>query len=219
MSHQEDALKLPLYPSSNNCPRCNTSAVANCKCLLECKQCRHCGFEWRTKHINPARQDYPMHAGHPVNGGQLGLFYRDLECVLVHPNAIMPSYGREGDACLDLYPVESPMISVGEQVMIDTGVVIGIPLGYEGVIRGRGGNTNNGLWTFHGTIDSNFRDSIRVIMQNRSDHPRFIDGTSKDRKAIAQIAIKPIPMWRPVQVESLSKTNRGKNMLGSSDRS
>lgn len=138
----------------------------------------------------------------------------DLGFKRLDDRAILPSYGRPGDACLDLFAIEDHEVFVGAQVQIRTGLACEIPAGYEMVIRGRGGITNGRLWTFHGTVDSNYRDEILVLMENR--HPykshRIVAG-----KAFAQIAVKPIPTWKPCWVEELSATNRGAGRFGSSD--
>lgn len=138
----------------------------------------------------------------------------DLGFKRLDNRAILPSYGRPGDACLDLFAIEDQEVFVGSQVQIRTGLACAVPAGYEMVIRGRGGKTNQRLWCFHGTVDSNYRDEILVLMENR--HPYKVHRIEAG-KAFAQIAVKPIPTWQPCWLEDLGETNRGGGRFGSSD--
>lgn len=136
----------------------------------------------------------------------------DLRFKRIHPAAKLPSYGREGDAGLDVFALSDIAIQPGEQVCINTGLACEVPRGHEMVVRGRGGKTNEGVWAFHGTIDSNFRDEIKIIMVNHSQKVIEI----KEGKAFVQVVCKPVPTWNPIWADELSPSNRD-GMFGSSD--
>lgn len=130
----------------------------------------------------------------------------------LRPNAKLPVYSRPGDACMDIHCYENVYIPVGEQKAIPTGIAVELAPGYEMRVRGRGGLTNDGIWCFHGTIDSNYRGEIMVILNNQSDSPWYVDSGSR----IAQISVCYVPLWEPMWVEEISETNRGEGRFGSS---
>ena len=100
---------------------------------------------------------------------------------------------------------------------INTGIYIEIPEGYEGQIRPRSGlAAKHGITVLNtpGTIDSDYRGEVLIILHNTSDKPFVVN--NEDR--IAQLVITPVTKVNIKEVSSydcLSKTKRGKGGIGS----
>ena len=89
----------------------------------------------------------------------------------LHKDAVIPTYAHYGDSCVDLYSVEDKEILWQNVALINTGIAVEIPFGYEGQIRSRSGNALNNHYIVcnsPGTIDSNYRGEVRVILYNIS---------------------------------------------------
>ena len=131
-----------------------------------------------------------------------------------HPNAQIPTYKHYGDAGLDLSAVQNCVLSPGERKAISTGLIINIPFGYEGQIRPRSGLAlNHGVTVLNapGTIDSNYRGEIKVILINHGvDYFRISPG---DR--IAQLVIAKVNRVLFVEEEIENDTDRGDAGFGS----
>lgn len=129
----------------------------------------------------------------------------------LHPDAVLPRYGREGDACLDLFPCITGRVDDGTlfQALVPTGLAVELPAGHVMLIRGRSGLALRGAHVFHGTIDSNYRGEIKVFVTGSLNY--------SPERAIAQALIQRVDTFEPEWVEELSETNRGSNGFGSSD--
>jgi dUTP pyrophosphatase len=127
----------------------------------------------------------------------------------------LPSYRTAGAAGMDLYAaVSEPMVlAPGERRLIPTGLRIAVPEGYEAQVRARSGMAlRNGLGMVNapGTIDSDFRGEIGVILINWSREPQII--CRGDR--IAQLVIAPIARVQLVEADVLDETPRGSGGFG-----
>ncbi len=139
------------------------------------------------------------------------------------PRAKLPSLGSDGAAGLDLYALEDVVLTPGRVHKVRTGVAIEVPRGYEAQVRGRSGLTSRGVLVELGTIDSDYRGEVGVMMHAYPidtggcdvwyGHPRVQAG---DR--IAQLIIAPAPRFEPVEVEELTETQRGEGGFGSTGR-
>src|SRR3989344_2420692 len=97
-----------------------------------------------------------------------------LEEVLIkvkklYPDAVIPSYAKEGDAGMDLFSYEDCVILPGERKLIGTGVSLEIQSGYEMQVRPRSGlGLKKGVTVLNspGTIDSGYRGELRIILIN-----------------------------------------------------
>lgn len=69
----------------------------------------------------------------------------NIEFIKLSENAVMPCYGRVGDAGLDLFTAEDVMIKAGCTVAIPTDIAIQLPIGYEAQVRPRSGHSLNGV--------------------------------------------------------------------------
>ena len=130
------------------------------------------------------------------------------------PMAIPFTYVREGDACMDVYALNPFYIPKFGRLLVGTGIALEIPEGYEGIIRGRSGFARNGILTHVGTIDSNYRGEIGVLLFNTTSIRFSYD---KPYCRIAQFCIQKVTHFNLIESrEELSNTNRGDQGYGSS---
>lgn len=128
-----------------------------------------------------------------------------------------PEYAKVGDAGMDIRASEPVCVYPGETKIIKTGLYVAIPTGYELQVRPRSGmsaKTNIRIANTPGTIDSNYRGEIGIIVDNTGNDEYVI--SVGDR--IAQLVLNTVPAirWCPVEnVEALGETNRGAGGFGS----
>lgn len=132
----------------------------------------------------------------------------------VHPEAILPKYQTEGSSGFDLSCVESILFLAGETKVVPIGWKVEIPSGYEMQIRPRSGfslKTPFRVANTPGTIDSDYRGEIGILLQNNSGYTTLIN--KGDR--IAQGVVVPVLQVGLVEVDDLSTTQRGEGGFGS----
>lgn len=159
----------------------------------------------------------------------------------LYDNAVIPQYAHDGDAGFDIVAIEDVIVEPGETALIKTGIAFELPEGYEMQIRPRSGITlKTKLRIQLGTIDSNYRGEVGVIVDNIAEDPcgnvmqylTHVDGrdyrqgenglypneTYLIRKGdrIAQAVIAPVARAEFSLVESLGETERGEGGFGSS---
>lgn len=135
--------------------------------------------------------------------------------VKLSEGAVMPVYQSEGASGADIRAlIAEPLeIAPGARCAVPTGVYVEVPVGYEVQIRPRSGlAVREGVTVLNtpGTIDSDYRGEIVVIMINLSDKPFRI--ASGDR--IAQMVVCPVVHGVLEEVEELSETARGEGRFG-----
>jgi dUTP pyrophosphatase len=128
----------------------------------------------------------------------------------------LPSYESESAAGLDVRAFLDSDICVSpmSRVKVPTGLRIEIPPGFEGQIRPRSGlAARYGLTVLNspGTIDSDFRGEIEIILINLGEK----DVTVKDGDRIAQLVITPVCRAELLETETLPSTGRGSGGFGS----
>ena len=130
----------------------------------------------------------------------------------------LPAYETAGAAGMDLRAAvaegEPLVLSPGDRTLVPTGFVFEIPFGYEMQIRPRSSLAlKHGvtLPNTPGTIDSDYRGEVKVILANLGADPFAI--AYGDR--IAQIVVAPVTRGVMVEVESLDDTARGSGGFGS----
>ena len=130
----------------------------------------------------------------------------------------LPEYKSDGSAGMDLFaalPVDSPCtIDPGKRVLISTGLRIALPLGYEAQVRPRSGlalRYGIGVVNSPGTIDSDYRGVVQIILINWGDSPVTIQRGDR----IAQLVIAPIARGQWIICERLQTTVRGDGGFGS----
>ena len=127
----------------------------------------------------------------------------------------LPAYESEGAAGLDLRAAEACEIAAGGRALVPTGLTIALPPGFEGQVRPRSGLAiKHGVTVLNapGTIDSDYRGEVKVILVNFGDQSfRIARG---DR--IAQLIVAPVTRVEIAEAESLDETARGEGGFGSS---
>ncbi|MCS6821675.1 MAG: dUTP diphosphatase [Microscillaceae bacterium] len=134
--------------------------------------------------------------------------------IINRSNNPLPNYATEGAAGLDLRAfLERDFVLLPQQrALIPTGIHIELPQGYEAQIRPRSGlAAKRGVFAIFGTIDSDYRGAIHVLLYNASDVPFTI----KNGERIAQMVITTYQKVQLVEVENLSETLRGEGGFGS----
>ena len=130
----------------------------------------------------------------------------------------LPSYETAGAAGMDLRAAvaadQPQVLSPGKRALVPTGFIFEIPAGYEAQIRPRSGLAfKHGITCLNtpGTIDSDYRGEVKVILINHSEDNFPIQRGDR----IAQLVIAPVVQGRWVEVESLDETARGAGGFGS----
>ncbi len=126
----------------------------------------------------------------------------------------LPGYETEGSAGMDVRAAEDMVVHAGKRALVPTGFAFAIPVGYEVQVRPRSGlalKHGISLPNTPGTIDSDYRGEIKVILINHGDEDFAI--TRGDR--IAQIVVAPVQRGALVEVADLDDTARGAGGFGS----
>ena len=95
--------------------------------------------------------------------------YIGIPVEFCHEDAKMPQYAHVSDSGMDVYALEDLTIHPGETVLVPTGLKVALPPGYEIQVRpksGRALKTKLRIANTPGTIDSGYRDEIKVIIEN-----------------------------------------------------
>ena len=126
----------------------------------------------------------------------------------------LPAYASTGAAGMDIVAAESLRLAPGARHAVVTGFAISIPEGYEVQVRPRSGLAlKHGVTCLNtpGTIDSDYRGEVKVILANLGDEPFGI--ARGDR--IAQLVPAPVQRATLDEVEELDDTDRGSGGFGS----
>ena len=126
-----------------------------------------------------------------------------------------PTYATEGASGFDLRAnlEEDLLIKPMERLAVPTGIFIEIPLGYEGQIRARSGmSLKHGITMANGvgTIDSDYRGELKVIVVNLSNEAYTIEPNER----IGQFVLNKVEQIEFVEVEELESTERGEGGFG-----
>lgn len=136
-------------------------------------------------------------------------------CVIVEKNAELPYYATKGAsgadvrACID----DNIVILPHKSALIPTGLFFEIPEGYEIQVRPRSGLAFKHQITVlntPGTIDSDYRGELKVLLINHGDTPFIVE---KDMR-IAQIVLAKVEKAEFIVREELSLSHRGENGFG-----
>lgn len=139
----------------------------------------------------------------------------EVKCI-VKEGASLPVYKTLGAAGADVCAcVEKPVvIPAGKRGVVQTGLSFEIPEGYEIQVRPRSGlAVKNGVMVLNtpGTIDSDYRGELMVILANFGDS----DFTVNYGDRIAQLIVAPVTQGIFVKADTLGETERGANGFGS----
>lgn len=139
----------------------------------------------------------------------VGILFKKL-----HPDAVVPEYKTPGAAGADLYSVEDIDVPAGQIRAVKLGFSVAIPQGYEIQVRPRSGLALNHMVTVlnsPGTIDSDYRGEVKVLLANLSQSTFRV--SQGDR--VAQAVVCAVPSAEYVVVPELDETSRGSGGFGS----
>ena len=127
----------------------------------------------------------------------------------------LPEYATDGSAGLDLRAAVSEPIILNpkDRTLVSTGIIIGLTKGFEAQVRPRSGlAVKHGIMLVNspGTIDSDYRGEIKVIMFNSGDEPFEI----KRGDRIAQLIISKYEWVALKKVDEIEVTSRGDGGFG-----
>lgn len=135
--------------------------------------------------------------------------------VLPHGEGLdLPAYATQGAAGMDVLSAEDVTIPPGGRHAVATGLSMAIPAGYEVQVRPRSGLAlKHGITVPNtpGTIDSDYRGELKVILINHGARPFEI--VRGDR--VAQLVLAPVTRAAWLPVEELDETARGEGGFGS----
>ncbi len=131
----------------------------------------------------------------------------------------LPSYATKGSAGLDIYAaLEIPMtIAKGSIEMVPTNISVEIPDGYEIQVRPRSGLAAKhgiGILNSPGTIDSDYRGEIKIIIINLGKEDFVIQPAER----IAQLVLSKVYTAKFIETTELNNTSRGEGGFGHTGR-
>ena len=129
----------------------------------------------------------------------------------------LPVYATHGAAGMDVVAAEELVLEPGQRHAVATGFSIAIPEGFEVQVRPRSGLAlKHGITCLNtpGTIDSDYRGEVKVILANLGSEPFEI----KRGERIAQLVPAPVLKAVFLEVASLDETARGAGGFGSTGR-
>ena len=132
--------------------------------------------------------------------------------VKLHQGAIMPVKKSSEASGFDISSLLSYLIAPGERVPIRTGLSFELPIDWEMQVRPRSGLAIEGIDVIFGTLDSDYRGELFVIMHNHSKENFVV----KPGMRIAQVVVATT-LVQPIfeSVKELGTTERGESGLGS----
>jgi dUTP pyrophosphatase len=131
----------------------------------------------------------------------------------------LPAYMSPGAAGLDLAADVDTDVTLrpGQRTLVPTGLSIALPAGYEGQVRPRSGlahKTGVTVLNAPGTIDSDYRGEVQVLLVNLGDG----DVVLRRGDRIAQLVVAPVTRIEWVEEATLVETDRGAAGFGSTGR-
>ena len=134
-------------------------------------------------------------------------------------NVKLPAYKTSGSSGMDLmaYIKNKITINPGKIALVPTGIAVAIPENYEIQIRPRSGlAAKKGISVLNtpGTVDSDYRGEIKIILINLSKK----SFTIKSGDRVAQMIVCPVVKGKLQEVKSLPRTVRGKGGFGSTGK-
>lgn len=126
-------------------------------------------------------------------------------------HAIMPERKTAGAVGFDLYTAEEKIIQPYHTELLGTGLTFELPYSTEMQIRPRSSTFRNTMLDIQGTIDSDYRGEVKLMIRNIGAYPVEI----KIGDRVAQAIINEVKLPTFEQVERLSTTDRGAGGFGS----
>ena len=139
--------------------------------------------------------------------------------VRLDEHARLPAYMSAGAAGLDVCAClhDEVTIAPGRRALIGTGLAIAVPAGHEVQVRPRSGLAHkHGVTVLNspGTIDSDYRGEVKILLQNHGDEPFVV----RHGERIAQLVLAEVRTMALVEVQALDTTARGHGGYGSTGR-
>tara|TARA_B100001564_G_scaffold344084_1_gene341289 strand:+ start:194 stop:631 length:438 start_codon:yes stop_codon:yes gene_type:complete len=137
----------------------------------------------------------------------------------VNPSIQLPSYKTSGASGMDLmaYLEKSIILEPGKSCLIPTGLSVAFSEGYEIQIRPRSGlaaKNNISVLNTPGTIDSDYRGELKIILFNHGRENFIINNNDR----IAQMVLTPIVKMKLEETNELPESIRGKGGFGSTGK-
>ena len=137
----------------------------------------------------------------------------------LEPSVKLPSYKTSGASGMDLmaYIDKSIELKPGESCLVPTGLSVAFPKEYEIQIRPRSGlaaKNNITVLNTPGTIDSDYRGELKIILFNHGNENFFINNNDR----IAQMVLTPIIKMELEETKDLPETIRGEGGFGSTGK-
>ena len=137
----------------------------------------------------------------------------------LRPGALVPRYMSAGAAGLDLASAADEAITLapGARTAVPTGLAFAIPQGFEGQVRPRSGLARKHgitLTNSPGTIDSDYRGEVKVLLANLGERPFTVARGER----IAQLVVARCERVALVEAPAASPTRRGAGGFGSTGR-
>ena len=131
----------------------------------------------------------------------------------------LPEYATEGSSGMDIRANIQEAITLMslERVLVPTGIFIELPVGYEAQIRPRSGlAAKQGITCLNtpGTVDSDYRGEIKIILVNLSSQPGLIQPGER----VAQMVIQKVEIISWVEVDVLETSHRNSGGFGSTGK-
>ena len=135
------------------------------------------------------------------------------------PKVTLPSYKTKGASGMDLmaFVKEKIVIKPQTSALIPTGLSVAFSEDYEIQIRPRSGlaaKNNISVLNTPGTIDSDYRGELKIIMFNHSKHDFVVNNNDR----VAQMVLTPIAKMELEEANELPKTLRGEGGFGSTGK-
>ena len=135
------------------------------------------------------------------------------------PKVVIPSYKTKGASGMDLmaFVKEKIVIKPQTSALIPTGLSVAFSEDYEIQIRPRSGlaaKNNISVLNTPGTIDSDYRGELKIIIFNHSNHDFIVNNDDR----VAQMVLTPVAKMELEEANELPKTLRGEGGFGSTGK-
>jgi dUTP pyrophosphatase len=140
----------------------------------------------------------------------------ELKIRKLRPDARLPVRATEGATGFDLYAcLDAPLLLTRAPAIVQTGVAIEFPRGYDAQVRPRSGLSSKGVGVAFGTVDADYRGELLVTMWTFGDAGTY---ELRHHDRIAQLVFALLAPVEAVEVTELTATARGDGGHGSTGR-
>lgn len=139
-----------------------------------------------------------------------------LKIKKLRPDARIVTKAHQTDLGYDLYCCDDFSLQYGQKTIVDTGIAVGFPPGWGGLIKDRSSMAAQGIMTSGGVIDETYTGEIRVILTQTASRLCQARSHFPAGSKIAQLVLVPTTNFPIVEVEELTVGERGEKGFGSS---